>query len=123
MCQLSFFFAHCQWLKWNEGLFENNSYMYYTNITEGDGALKCISEESILSKHGFWNDGKGNIIKPADDGAGCLYVTREDNVSVSLNRRNDCIPPTSGLWKCATYTPKGKILGLYIYIANCNTFG
>ena len=43
---------------------------------------------------------------------------------ISLNRRNsDCIPPTSGLWRCDIPDSSGEIQSLYIYISNDESNG
>ena len=51
----------------------------------------------------------------------CIYVIRGDG-EISLNRRNsDCIPPTSGLWRCDI--PDSEIQSLYVYISNDESNG
>ena len=47
-----------------------------------------------------------------------LNVTRGQG-EVSLNRNNsDCIPETSGLWRCDVPDSSGKNQSIYIYISN-----
>ena len=114
--------VNCQSLPQFQNIGENrsnNSFIYYDKIHEGGGALKCVTNMSINCCHtnvSNWRD-------EFQEGADCLYVTRGDGV-ISLNRRNsDCIPPTSGLWRCDIPDSSGEIQSLYIYISNDTTSG
>ena len=42
---------------------------------------------------------------------------------ISLNRKSDCIPDTSGLWRCDILDSSEVMQSLYIYISNDNTSG
>ena len=106
----------------------NNSYIYYEEIiyfedtNEEDDGLKCVTNMSINCCHDTnvsnWRDERGELVQEGADYGTCLYVTRGDGV-ISLNRRNsDCIPPTSGLWRCDIPDSSGEIQSLYIYISN-----
>ena len=118
--------ASCQSVLWVENeaqeRMENNSYIYYTNISDGDNALRCITTISDCctdSDDGDWRDETGTVVHQGPDDSSCLYVTRGPGV-ISLNRNSDCIPDTSGLWRCdiADYNDS-----FYIYISNDNTSG
>ena len=99
----------------------NNSYIYYTNISDGRAGVNCVFNSS--SDVGNWRDERGRPVHQGADGDTCLYVTRGDGV-ISLHRRNSsCIPPTSGLWRCDVSHPSGEIGSLYIYIASDTTHG
>ena len=37
--------------------------------------------------------------------------------------KSDCIPDTSGLWRCDIADPDDEIQSIYIYIGNDNTSG
>ena len=105
----------------------NNSFIYYANIHEGGGALKCVTNMSIICCHDTnvsdWRDERGELVQEGADDGTCLYVTRGDG-EISLNRRNsDCIPPTSGLWRCDIPDSSGEMQSLYIYISNDTSFG
>ena len=104
----------------------NNSYIYYEEINMEDGALKCVTNSDGCCNDtnvSNWRDERGELVQEgADDGA-CLYVTRGDRV-ITLNRRNsDCIPPTSGLWRCDIPDSSGEMQSLYIYISNNESYG
>ena len=120
--------VNCQSLPHFQNLGEparNNSFIYYDRIHEGGGALKCVTNMSINCCHGVsnWRDERGELVQEGADDGTCLYVTRADGV-ISLNRRNsDCIPPTSGLWRCDIPDSSGEIQSLYIYISNDTSFG
>ena len=105
----------------------NNSFIYYDKIHEGGGALKCVTNMSINCCHDTrvsnWRDERGELVQEGADDGTCLYVTRGDG-EISLNRRNsDCIPPTSGLWRCDIPDSSEEIQSLYIYISNDTSFG
>ena len=104
----------------------NNSYIYYEKINE-EVSLKCVTNMSINCCHDTnvanWRDERGELVQEGADDGTCLYVTRGDGV-ISLNRRNsDCIPPTSGLWRCDIPDSSGEIQSLYIYISNDESNG
>ena len=110
----------------------NNSYIYYSEITyyedmnEEEDGLKCVTD-SIDCCHDTnvsnWRDERGELVQEEADDWTCLYVTRGDG-EISLNRRNsDCIPPTSGLWRCDIPDSSGEIQSLYIYISNNESNG
>ena len=108
-------------------ILRNNSLIYYDRIHEGGGALKCMTNMSINCCHDTsvsnWRDERGELVQEGADDGTCLYVTRGDG-EISLNRRNsDCIPPTSGLWRCDIPDSSGEIQSLYIYISNDTFFG
>ena len=103
----------------------NNSYIYYANIFNGTGALKCVTDSVNCcndSDDGNWRDARGRPVHQGADGATCLYVTRGQGV-VSLNRKSDCIPDMSGLWRCDIPDSNEVVQSLYIYISNDNTSG
>ena len=102
----------------------NNSYIYYANISDGDSALKCVTDSGNCcndSHVGNWTDERGRAVQGADE-ATCLYVTRGHRV-VSLNRKSDCIPESSGLWRCDIHDSSEVIQSIYIYISNDATSG
>ena len=108
-------------------ILRNNSLIYYGRIHEGGGALKCMTNMSINCCHDTsvsnWRDEGGALVQEGADVGTCLYVTRGDG-EISLNRRNsDCIPPTSGLWRCDIPDSSGEMQSLYIYISNDTSFG
>ena len=101
----------------------NNSYIHYTNISDGDCALRCrTSSVQCCTDVGNWRDGRGRTVHQGADGATCLYVTRGQGV-VSLNRKSDCIPDTSGLWRCDIPDSNEMMQSIYIYISNDITSG
>ena len=122
--------VHCQSLPQFQNLGEshrNNSFIYYDRIHEGRAALKCVTNMSINCCHDTsvsnWSDERGELVQEGAGDETCLYVTRGDG-EISLNRRNsDCIPPTSGLWRCDIPDSSGEIQSLYIYISNDTSFG
>ena len=125
---------------WSQPRFEhpsvtvsNNSYIFYEKIiyfedmNEEDDGLKCVTNMSIDCCHDTnvanWRDERGELVQEGADDGTCLYVTRGDGV-ISLNRRNsDCIPATSGLWRCDIPDSSGEIQSLYIYISNDESYG
>ena len=123
--------VNCQSLPQFQNLGEilrNNSFIYYDRFDhEEGGALKCVTSMSINCCHDTnvsnWRDERGELVQEGADDGTCLYVTRGDG-EISLNRRNsDCIPPTSGLWRCDIPDSSGEIQSLYIYISNDTSFG
>ena len=103
----------------------NNSYIHYSNISDGDGALHCESDSVNCcndSDVANWRDEKGRTVHQGVDEATCLYVTRRQG-NVSLNRKDNCIPDTSGLWRCDIPDSSEVIQSHYIYISIDNTSG
>ena len=105
----------------------NNSYIYYDIISDGDNALRCVTGVSDCCFDGDWRDETGTVVHQGPDDSSCLYVTRGYQ-EISLNRNSDCIPDTSGLWRCDIPNPNPNlnttvIESLYIYISNDNTSG
>ena len=99
---------------------ENNSYIPYTSIRHEARALKCVTDNVNCcndSDVGNWRDERGLAAHQGADEATCLYVTRGQGV-VSLNRKNDCIPRTSGLWRCDIPDSNEVMQTIYIYISN-----
>ena len=120
--------VNCQSLPHFQNLGEparNNSYDRIDY--EGGGALECVTNMSINCCHDTnvsnWRNERGELVQEGADDGTCLYVTRGYG-EISLNRRNsDCIPPTSGLWRCDIPDSSGEIQSLYIYISNDTSFG
>ena len=103
----------------------NNSYIYYANISDEDSALKCVtdSDNCCSDSHvGNWRDERGRAVQQGADEATCLYVTGGQGV-ISLNRKSDCIPESSGLWRCDVPDSSEVMQSIYIYISNDNTSG
>ena len=120
--------VNCQshvWFNIQERALLNNSYIYYANIGNGYNALKCVTDNPNCctdSYDGNWNDETGTVVHEGRDNTSCLYVTR-GNGEISLNRKSDCIPDTSGLWRCDIADYNDEIQSIYIYISNDNTSG
>ena len=118
--------VNCQiWFNNDGRLLTNNSYIYYANISYGDKALKCLTDNPNCctdSSDVNWNDETGKVVHEGPDDTSCLYVTRGYQ-EISLNRKSDCIPDTSGLWRCDIADYNNEIQSLYIYISNDNTSG
>ena len=95
----------------------NNSYIYYASISVGEGSLKCVTDSVNCcsdSDVGNWRDERGRA-----DEATCLYVTRgQGEVSLNRNNNSDCIPETSGLWRCDIPDFDEELQTIYIYISN-----
>ena len=117
---------------WSQPRFEhpsvpvsNNSYIFYEKINEEFG-LKCVTNMSINccrdTNVANWRDERGELVQEEADDGTCLYVTRGDG-EISLRRNSDCIPPTSGLWRCDIPDSSGEMQSLYIYISNDTSFG
>ena len=103
----------------------NNSYIYYANISDGDRALKCKTDSRNCCNAfdvGNWRDERGRVVHQGEDESTCLYVTRGQGV-ISLNRKSDCIPDTSGLWRCDIRDSSEVMQIIYIYISIDNTSG
>ena len=103
----------------------NNSYIYFANIDEEDGALKCVTDSVDCCNNsdvGNWRDERGLAVHQGADEATCLYVTRGQEV-VSLNRKKKCNPGTSGLWSCDIHDSSEVMQSIYIYISNDTTSG
>ena len=113
------------WFENEQEVLTNNSYIYYTSISDGDDALKCVTTIPYCctdSDDGDWRDETGIVVHQGPDDSSCLYVTRGPG-EISLNRNSDCIPDTSGLWRCDIADPDDEIQSIYIYISNDNTSG
>ena len=95
--------VNCHLLLTNGGKYlHNNSYIYYANISDGDNALKCVTDNPNCctdSSDVNWKDETGTVVHEGSDDISYLYVTRGYQ-EISLNRNSDCIPDTSGLWRC-----------------------
>ena len=103
----------------------NNSYIYYANISDGDSALKCVTDNDNCcndSHVGNWTDERGRAVQQEADEATCLYVTRGHGV-ISLNRMSDCILESSGLWRCDIPDSSEVMQSIYTYISNDDTSG
>ena len=103
----------------------NNSYIYYANMADGFNALKCVTDNPNCCTDSYdvnWNDETGTVVHEGPDDTSCLYVTRGYG-EISLNRKSDCIPDTSGLWRCDIADYNDEIQSIYIYISNDNTSG
>ena len=103
----------------------NNSYIYYANISNGDRALKCVTDSDNCctdSDVGNWTDGRGRAVHQGADETTCLYVTRGHG-QLSLNRNSGCIPDTSGLWRCDVPDSSEVMQSMYIYVSNDTTSG
>ena len=115
--------VNCHLVFNNGGNFmRNNSYIYYANISDGDNALKCVTNDLNCCTNINWNDETGTVVHEGSDDTSCLYVTRGIG-EISLNRRSDCIPDTSGLWRCDIADYNDEIQSIYIYISNDKRFG
>ena len=112
-------FVNCQYqILWFYQDLNNNSYIYYTSISDGDNALKCVTTISDCctdSNDGDWRDETGTVVHQGPDDSSCLYVTRGEQ-EISLNRNSNCIPDTSGLWRCDIADYNDEIHSLYIFI-------
>ena len=118
-CQLQPYFES------DRRILTNNSYIYYANISDRDSALKCITDSDNCcndSHVGNWRDERGRAVQQGADEATCLYVTRGHGV-VSLNHKSDCIPESSGLWRCDIPDSSEVMQSIYIYISNDTTSG
>ena len=118
--------VNCYLLLNNGGKYlHNNSYIYYANISDGDKALKCVTSNRDCCTNSFdvnWNAETGTVVHEGPDDTSCLYVTRGIG-EISLNRKSDCIPDTSGLWRCDIADSNDEIQSMYVYISNDNTSG
>ena len=107
------------------GILTNNSYIYYANISDGDRALKCVTDSDNCctdSDVGNWIDERGRAVHQGADETTCLYVTRGHG-EISLNRNSGCILDTSGLWRCDVPDSGEVMQSIYIYISNDTTSG
>ena len=103
----------------------NNSYVLFSNISREYDALKCITGNVKCcndSDVGNWRDERGRAVHQGADEATCLYVTRGQKV-VSLNRKSNCTPETSGLWRCDIPDSSEVMQSIYIYISNTKSYG
>ena len=103
----------------------NNSYISYSSISYGEGALKCVTDSDNCcsdSGVGVWRDERGRAVHQGADEATCLYVTRGQG-EVRLNRNSSCIPETSGLWRCDVPDSSDKNQSIYIYISISTAYG
>ena len=103
----------------------NNSFIYSRDITSGDLALKCMTDNVDCCNDasvGNWRDARGSPVQEGRDGSSCLYVTRGDG-EVSFNRKSGCTNHTSGLWRCDIPDSSGDMQSLYIYISNDRAYG
>ena len=106
-------------------ILKNNSIIPYSSIVDGVRALKCVTDSINCcndSDVGNWRDERGRAVHQGEDEATCLYVTRGQGV-ISLNRKGNCIPDTSGLWRCDIPDSSEVMQSLYIYISNDTTSG
>ena len=118
--------VNCQiWFSNDGRFFSNNSYIYYANISHGDKALKCVTDYHNCCTNSSdvnWNDETGTVVYEGPDDTSCLYITRGYQ-EISLNHKSNCIPDTSGLWRCDIADYNNEIQSFYIYISNDNTSG
>ena len=118
--------VNCQlWFNNGERILTNNSYIYYANISHGDNALKCVTDNlncCNTSSDVNWNDETGTVVHEGQVDTSCLYVTRGYQ-EISLNRKSNCIPDTSGLWRCDIADYNDEIHSIYIYISSDTTSG
>ena len=114
-------------LEWDKTNLANNSYIYYANISDGNRALKCVTDSVACcndSDVGNWRDERGRAVHQGADETTCLYVTRGQGM-VSLNRKHGCSLETSGLWRCETPDSNDSevMQSIYIYISNKKSRG
>ena len=118
--------VNCQlWFENGENILTNNSYIYYANISHGDNVLKCATDNPNCCTDSYdvnWNDETGTVVHEGPDDTSCLYVTRGIG-NISLSRKSNCIPDTSGLWRCDIADYSNVTQSIYIYISNDNTSG
>ena len=105
-------------LVYGERTLRNNSYIHYADISTGNRSLDCTTPNINCCD----NPEKGEIISNEPDMDNCMYITRNAK-NISLNRRNNCVPQSSGLWRCDIPDRNGEIQSLYIYIDNRGTPG
>ena len=106
-------------------ILKNNSYIPYSSIVDGDRTLKCVTNSINCCNDfdiGNWRDERGRAVHQGEDEATCYYVTREQGM-VSLNRKRDCVPDTSGLWRCDIPDSSEVMQSLYIYIDSNGSYG
>ena len=106
-------------------ILKNNSYIPIGSIGVGDKVLKCETDSTNCCNDfknliANWRDERGRAVPNYEPT--CLHVTRGQGV-VSLNRRRDCIPDTSGLWRCDIPDSSEVMQSLYIYISNNESYG
>ena len=107
------------------GSLKNNSHIHYGIIFDKARVLKCVIYSVNCCNNsdvGNWRDERGRAVHQGADEATCLYVTRGQGV-VSLNRKSDCIPDISGLWRCDIPDSNEVMQSIYIYISNDTTSG
>ena len=85
-------------------------------------AIRCNLNCCNDSYDGNVRDETGTVVHEGPDDTSCLYVTRGYQ-EISLNRKSDCIPDTSGLWRCDIADYNDEIQSMYIYISNDNSIG
>ena len=107
----------------------NNSYIYYAKISSDEGyGLRCVTDNKSCcngSDVGNWIDLTGSQQGVEDK---CLHVERVYVKStmlgnINLNRKDNCTPSTSGIWRCDIPDSGGKIQSFYVYISNSTVLG
>lgn len=109
---------------------DNNSFIYFANISSEGGALKCVTDNITCcngsgSNVGNWKDERGRLVQDQDQGMSCMYVTRKvENGEgvINLNRKANC-SPSPGLWSCDIPDSVAKMQSFYVYISNDTNFG
>ena len=109
--------VHCQSyprFEFGNDTFVNNSYVFRGDVGVGDGALKCVTDNTNCCTNpdvGSWTDERGRAVHQGASGATAIYVTRGDRV-VSYNRITG---GSSGMWRCDIPDFSGMMQSIYIY--------
>ena len=112
-------------LKHSRHSLPNNSYIYYTDIRDGDQTLRCVTNNVNCCNSSDvvnWREETGTQVYEIENGTTCLYATRGYGV-ISLNRNRSCSDHTSGLWRCDIPDSSGEMQSLYVYISNSRSYG
>ena len=108
--------VHSQYprLELKGSIFVNNSFINRRTIGTGDGALKCVTNNTACCTNlgvRYWTDPADAAVHQGTFGSYFLYVTRGDGV-VSFNRRDGGV---AGMWRCSIPDSTGMMQNIYIY--------
>ena len=98
----------------NSTILFNNSFIIRKTIRTGDGALRCVTNNTACCTDpdvGDWTDPRDAAVYQGTTQTSHLYVTRGNGV-VSLNRNEK---GDAGMWRCNIPDSTGMMQNIYIY--------
>ena len=105
--------------------YHDNGIIDITDVGENDAALICQTDLRPCCRPiraGQWYYPNGTAV-PISTAGGDFYRNRGDDGTVRLNRRNNAMYPTIGIYRCEIPDQRGISQSLYIGLLTYSHFG